>query len=148
MPDTTSTPSPHNTSPALPWLRVTAVSGFLFVALGAFGAHALREVLSTAAVETWGTASLYHAIHTLALGLVVLFLRNAPTRALRVAAWSFLSGVLLFSGSLYLLAVTGIRILGAITPLGGVAFLAGWVALFIAAPGVIPSFTASSRDFS
>ncbi len=148
MPDTTSSPSPQSTSPALPWLRVTAVSGFLFVALGAFGAHALREVLTEGAVETWRTASLYHAIHTLALGLVTLFLRNSTARPLRVAGWSFLSGVLLFSGSLYLLAVTGIRILGAITPLGGVAFLAGWVALFIAAPGVLPSFTASSRDFS
>ncbi len=109
--------------------RLAAVSGFLAVALGAFGAHGLKEVLArneTAGI--WETAVFYHFIHT-----VMLFLA-AQGKPLRTGPWfSFLAGIVIFSGSLYLLAVTNVRWLGAITPLGGVSFLVGWLWLALLA---------------
>ena len=109
-------------------IRLSAICGFLAVALGAFGAHGLKEVLArydTAAI--WETAVFYHFIHT-----VMLFLL-AQRQPLQVGAWvSFLVGIVVFSGSLYLLAVTNMRWLGAITPIGGLSFLAGWLWLAFA----------------
>jgi uncharacterized membrane protein YgdD (TMEM256/DUF423 family) len=117
------------------WVRVGAVLGFLAVALGAFGAHGLKarlETIGTAA--NYQTAVQYHMFHALAvLALGVAFGPFPTTRATNVAGWSFLLGVVVFSGSLYVLSVTGIKRLGAITPFGGVAMLAGWVALVVAA---------------
>jgi uncharacterized membrane protein YgdD (TMEM256/DUF423 family) len=113
------------------WVRAGSVLGFLAVALGAFGAHGLREKLS--AMETsasYQTAVQYHMYHALALLAVGLL---PSGRAATVAGWSFLVGVLLFSGSLYALALSGVKALGMITPLGGVAFLVGWAALAVAA---------------
>jgi uncharacterized membrane protein YgdD (TMEM256/DUF423 family) len=117
------------------WVRVGTVLGFLGVALGAFGAHALKARLetlgTTAAYQTAVQYQMYHALALLALGLLVNpFHRNPPVA---VAGWCFLIGVILFSGSLYLLAVTGIKPLGAITPFGGVAMLAGWLVFAVAA---------------
>jgi uncharacterized membrane protein YgdD (TMEM256/DUF423 family) len=107
-------------------LRLAAGSGFLVVALGAFGAHALRSALQVhQTLEIWEKAVLYHAVHTFAL----LALARQPVIA-RGTVISFVCGILLFSGSLYLLAVTNMRWLGAITPLGGVSLLIGWVWLF------------------
>jgi uncharacterized membrane protein YgdD (TMEM256/DUF423 family) len=107
--------------------RVSAVMGFLAVALGAFGAHGLKDILErngTAAI--WETAVLYHLVHGVALlGLTLV----APWR--RGPWWSFFFGVVVFSGSLYVLAITNIRWLGAVTPFGGGAFLAGWAWLAI-----------------
>jgi uncharacterized membrane protein YgdD (TMEM256/DUF423 family) len=112
-------------TPAL-CLRLAAVSGFLAVALGAFGAHSLKPVLlANQTVDIWEKAVLYHIFHTLAL----LFLASRPVVS-RWAVVSFLLGICLFSGSLYLLAATNVRWLGAITPLGGMAFLAGWGWIF------------------
>ena len=106
-------------------LRIAAVSGFLAVALGAFGAHSLKPILTQhERLGTWETAVLYHLFHT----VVLLFLAVRPTVATG-AVISFLLGICLFSGSLYLLALTNIRWLGAITPLGGIGFLLGWVLL-------------------
>jgi uncharacterized membrane protein YgdD (TMEM256/DUF423 family) len=109
--------------------RVAAVTGFLAVALGAFGAHGLKEILArneTAAI--WQTAVFYHFVHT-----VMLFLL-AQRPSLQVGPWiSFLAGIMVFSGSLYLLAVTNLRWLGAITPLGGVSLLVGWFWLVVVA---------------
>ena len=103
-------------------LRLAAVSGFLVVALGAFGAHGLKATLEThQTLAIWEKAVLYHALHT----LVLLVLAAQPSIAMG-AVVSFLCGIVLFSGSLYLLAVTNLRWLGAITPLGGVGFLLGW----------------------
>ncbi|MGE3312285.1 MAG: DUF423 domain-containing protein [Limisphaerales bacterium] len=103
-------------------VRVSAWVGFLGVALGAFGAHALKETLArNDATATWQTAVLYHLIH--ASVLLVLAFGN-PVR--RGPWFCFLTGVVLFSGSLYGLALTGMRWLGPVTPLGGVFFLAGW----------------------
>jgi uncharacterized membrane protein YgdD (TMEM256/DUF423 family) len=110
--------------------RVSAALGFLAVALGAFGAHGLKGLLTengTAAI--WEKAVFYHFIHAVMLCLVA---GRIPFS--RVAWVSFLVGIVLFSGSLYLLAVTNARWWGAVTPVGGVAFLAGWVCLIIHPP--------------
>lgn len=106
-----------------------AALGALAVIAGAFGAHGLAETLGPMRLGTWKTGAEYHLIHALALVATALTLAWRPSRAARVAAWSFLVGILIFSGSLYLLAVTDVRWLGAITPIGGVAFIVGWGAL-------------------
>jgi uncharacterized membrane protein YgdD (TMEM256/DUF423 family) len=112
------------------WLAA-GLSGFLAVALGAFGAHALRGSLSPEAQDWWRTAVLYQGLHVaplLALGLL-----PQPGRLAQAAGLAFIVGTLLFSGSLYLMSVTGLRWLGAVTPLGGLAFLAGWICLAVLA---------------
>ena len=109
--------------------RVAAVLCFLAVALGAFGAHGLKAILQAhEMVSVWEKAVLYHFLH--ALALIVLALHAIGTRA---PSFLFLAGIVLFSGSLYLLALTNVRWLGAITPLGGLCFLAGWAWLAISA---------------
>jgi uncharacterized membrane protein YgdD (TMEM256/DUF423 family) len=108
--------------------RTAAAAGFLAVALGAFGAHGLKEILAqngTAAI--WEKAAFYHFIHA-----VMLFVVAGRKPFLAGAWWSFLAGIAIFSGSLYLLAVTNATWLGAITPIGGVSFLIGWAWLFMA----------------
>ncbi len=118
------------------WVRVGAVLGFLAVAFGAFGAHGLKarlDGLGTAAnFQTAVQYHMYHALALLALGPIAMFRPGTPVS---VAGWSFLVGVMVFSGSLYLLSVTGLKWLGAVTPIGGVAMLVGWVALAVAASG-------------
>ena len=108
-------------------LRSAAVAGFLAVALGAFGAHGLEKILvDNKTVEVWQTAVLYHFIHA-----IMLFALGTRV-SLHTGAWlSFLIGIVVFSGSLYLLAVTNLKWLGAITPLGGVSFLVGWFWLIL-----------------
>jgi uncharacterized membrane protein YgdD (TMEM256/DUF423 family) len=115
-------------------LITAALAGATGVALGAFGAHALRERLDPAALATWQTAVLYHLIHACVLLGLALFAR-ATGRAVGVPFALFAAGIVLFSGSLYLLALTGARWLGPVTPLGGLAFLAGWVALALLTRG-------------
>lgn len=108
-------------------LTVGSLAMFLAVALGAFGAHALKARLSPDMSAVWQTAVQYHAWHALGLLAVGLMMLHWPERwGLGPAAWLMLAGIVLFSGSLYALALTGVRGLGAITPIGGVAFLAGW----------------------
>jgi len=106
-----------------------SVAALLAVALGAFGAHALRDRLPPDLLAVFETGVRYHFYH--ALGLLAAAYASArwPEGAAGIAGWLFLAGIVLFSGSLYLLAVTGTRWLGAITPLGGLAFIAGWAAL-------------------
>lgn len=103
-------------------LRVAAILGFLAVALGAFGAHGLKELLMrNGTTDAWEKAVFYQFIHT-----VMLFVL-AQRASIPVGPWaSFLVGILIFSGSLYVLAITNIRWLGAITPIGGISFLVGW----------------------
>lgn len=104
------------------------------VALGAFGAHALKTRIGADSIAVWQTAVNYHAWHALGLfGVGVLMTQFTQARGLRHAAWLFVAGIVLFSGSLYALALSGQRALGAITPLGGAAFIAGWLALAWAA---------------
>jgi uncharacterized membrane protein YgdD (TMEM256/DUF423 family) len=111
-------------------LRISAIVGFLAVALGAFGAHGLHAVLEkNARLATWETAVLYHLTHAVVLLII------ATLRPLRAAAfWLMLTGIAIFSGTLYVLALTNVKWLGAITPVGGVCLLAGWLALGFGKP--------------
>jgi uncharacterized membrane protein YgdD (TMEM256/DUF423 family) len=115
-------------------LSLAALLLFAAVGLGAFGAHALKARLAPDMQAIWQTAVQYHAWHALgllALGLFTMQRPEAPGASL--AAWLFVAGIVLFSGSLYALALSGVRGLGAVTPFGGVAFLAGWLAFAWAA---------------
>jgi len=113
------------------FLIIASINGFLAVSLGAFAAHGLRERLSPELMNTFQTGVQYHMYHSLALFGIGLLVINYPNATLpRISGYLFLLGIVLFSGSLYLLSVTGIRWLGAITPLGGVALLAAWGTLF------------------
>ena len=111
------------------WWTLTGIAGSLGVALGAFGAHGLKRVVSDPSLlDTWETAAKYHLIHALALGLVAAH----PSQP-RLAGALFLLGIVVFSGSLYTLVLTEQRWLGAITPIGGLALIGGWLALAFAA---------------
>ena len=110
-----------------------AVSAFLAVAAGAFGAHALRARLSPDLLAVFETGARYQMYHALGLIAVAWMLTRYPGPWPARAGWLFLAGTVLFSGSLYALALSGIRWLGAVTPLGGLAFLAGWLCLALAA---------------
>ena len=105
------------------------VFGFLGVALGAFGAHGLKGRLSPADMAIFETGVRYQMYHSLALLLVVVLLLRGGAGASPMAGWAFSVGILLFSGSLYVMVFSGARWLGAVTPLGGVAFLVGWALL-------------------
>ena len=108
------------------------ILGFLGVALGAFGAHALRSRLSAEMLAVFETGVRYHMYHTLAMLIVAAAIGHiGNARLLAAAGWSFFAGVLLFSGSLYALTLTGVAALGAVTPVGGLLFLIGWACLAI-----------------
>lgn len=120
------------------YLILAGVLGFLGVALGAFGAHGLKKRLASAPdgeqrLAWWQTGAQYHQIHALAVGLAAVVAGRAPGGT--IAGWLFLGGIVLFSGSLYLMTLTGRRALGAVTPIGGLSLLAGWAALTVAALG-------------
>jgi uncharacterized membrane protein YgdD (TMEM256/DUF423 family) len=106
-----------------------SLSAFLAVAAGAFGAHTLRARISADLLQTFETAARYQMYHALALFGVAWAATRWPGTPVRAAGWLFVAGTVLFSGSLYLLSLTGTRWLGAITPLGGLLFLAGWLCL-------------------
>lgn len=108
-----------------------SIAGFLAVALGAFGAHALRDKLPENRLAVYHTGVQYQMYHAFALVVVAILMSMGHSSALNWAGSLFTAGIVLFSGSLYTLAVTGIRKLGAITPLGGLCFLAGWIALIV-----------------
>ena len=110
---------------------VAALLGALAVAAGAFGAHALRDRLEPAAINTFETAVRYQLVHTIALIVTAQRKGQHPGRAASLAGGLFLAGILLFSGSLYALAFGAPHAVGAITPFGGLAFIAGWVALAV-----------------
>jgi len=115
-------------------LSLAALLLFAAVGLGAFGAHALKARLAPDMQAIWQTAVQYHAWHALGLLAVGLFTMQRPDApGASLAAWLFVAGIVLFSGSLYALALSGVRGLGAVTPFGGVAFLAGWLAFAWAA---------------
>jgi uncharacterized membrane protein YgdD (TMEM256/DUF423 family) len=116
------------------FLFLGSLSAFSGVALGAFGAHGLKNKVAPDMLNVWETGVLYHLIHALGLILVGILCSLMPDVPLvRNAGWSILVGTILFSGSLYILVLTGVKPLGMITPLGGVAFLVGWLLLAIAA---------------
>ena len=117
------------------FLLLAAILGGLSVGCGAFASHALREKLSERSLEIFETGARYQMYHALALLLVAVLLSRteSPPPALVATGWLFIIGIAIFSGSLYALSLTGVKSIGAITPLGGVAFIAGWGALAFAA---------------
>jgi uncharacterized membrane protein YgdD (TMEM256/DUF423 family) len=110
-------------------LVLGAINGALAVMLGAFGAHGLRQKVDEGLLQTWATASEYHFFHALALLVTGLLVREFGGSTLITAGWVLFAGMLVFSGSLYLLVLSGQRWLGAITPLGGTALIVGWALL-------------------
>lgn len=119
----------------MPSLLIAAagLSGVLAVILGAFGAHALKARLAAELLAVWQTAVQYHFYHTLALLAAALLAHHRPSVLLSASGFAFLLGLILFSGSLYWLALGGPRWLGPVTPLGGVAFMIGWALLAVTA---------------
>ena len=115
------------------WVAAGALLAGLAVAAGAFGAHGLRARLSPDMLQVFETAARYQMYHALALIAVGLMADRWPSPLLGTAGWLFLAGIVLFSGSLYGLTLSRVRLLGAITPLGGVAFIAGWACVALAA---------------
>jgi uncharacterized membrane protein YgdD (TMEM256/DUF423 family) len=115
------------------FLLLGAVAAFLAVTLGAFGAHGLRGRLSPEMMAVFQTGVQYHMAHALALVLVSAIMGRMGGWLIQTAGWAFLAGIVLFSGSLYALALSGVTTLGAITPIGGLAFLVGWACLAFAA---------------
>jgi len=120
------------------FLVLAGINGFLGVMLGAFGAHGLRSSLAQAAdgarrLEVWQTAAHYHLIHAVALAVLASLAARVQVQALPIAGYLFQAGIVLFSGSLYVVAFTGVRGFGAITPFGGLCFLAGWVSVLVSA---------------
>jgi uncharacterized membrane protein YgdD (TMEM256/DUF423 family) len=115
------------------FVMLGAASGFIAVAAGAFGAHALRSRLDPDLLAVFETAARYQMYHALALLAVAWVAARCPGPLPHWAGWLFVVGTVLFSGSLYALALSGVRWLGAVTPLGGAAFLAGWICLALAA---------------
>ncbi|MGO1766668.1 hypothetical protein CAP48_09820 [Advenella sp. S44] len=114
-------------------IRGAAISGFVGVAAGAFGAHGLKNHVDPALLPIWHTAVLYQLIHTLALLMLVGVAAHVNQQALRWSGRLFAAGIVIFSGSLYVLVLSNVKWLGAITPIGGVCFLAGWLCLALAA---------------
>lgn len=119
------------------FLKISFLLGAFTVALGAFGAHALRELLDERSLQTYNTAVLYQFIHLLALALTGMLIKQNYTAWYKRAGYLFISGIILFSGSLFALtflkaaANENMNWLGAITPLGGISFIAGWLSLFL-----------------
>lgn len=119
------------------WVAIGSVLGAVAVAAGAFGAHGLRELVTPERVATFDTAARYHLAHSVLLVLVGMLAGTAPHRLLTVSASLVIAGIALFSGSLYLLVLTDTPWLGAVAPLGGTAFIAGW--------GVLAAWAISRR---
>lgn len=114
-------------------MTLGAVLGFLAVAAGAFGTHALEDRISADDLDTFQTAARYHMYHAIALCIVALASARLTSSLLMAAGWLFLAGTLIFSGSVYGLALGAPRILGAVAPIGGASLLAGWACLGLAA---------------
>lgn len=120
------------------FMALSGASGFLAVALGAFGAHGLKARLSSlpdfeARMDWWQLAAHYHLMHALALAAAGYLAQRGTGTPAVLAGWGFVAGVTLFSGSLYVMTITGIRVLGAVTPFGGLLLLSGWACLLWAA---------------
>ena len=114
------------------WFITGCLIAGLGVAAGAFGAHALKQRLSAELLQVFETGVRYQMYHAFGLLVVALAMNRWPSNTIQIAGWLFLAGIVLFSGSLYALCLSGIRALGAITPIGGLCFLAGWVFLAFA----------------
>jgi len=111
------------------WAKLGSIFMFLAVALGAFGAHALKNKLSTEMLAIFETGVRYQVYHSLALLFVSWIAQTYPQTRVAPAGWAFTLGIVIFSGSLYVLTLSGVRAWGAVTPIGGLAFLIGWIVL-------------------
>ena len=111
------------------YLMIGSISGCMVIIIGAFGAHAFNELLDDYGKSIYNKAVLYHMFHSIALLILGLLNKIQPEISLFIVGLSFLFGIILFSGSLYILAITGIKPLGMITPIGGILFIIGWVLL-------------------
>jgi len=111
------------------FIGLGALSAFISVAAGAFGAHALKQVLDTDMLAVYHTAVDYQFFHSLGLIVIGILHKTSPRHCHPLAAWTMLAGIIIFSGSLYILSTTGIKWLGMITPIGGIFFLAAWLIL-------------------
>ncbi|MCH7412552.1 DUF423 domain-containing protein [Belliella sp. R4-6] len=120
------------------YIQLAAIFGALAVGIGAFGAHGLEEILTkNGRIDTFETGVKYHFYHSIAMAIVGILIINFPkAKYFSSAAFLFLIGIVIFSGSLYFLSLTGITWLGAVTPLGGVAFILGWIFLFLGARSI------------
>jgi uncharacterized membrane protein YgdD (TMEM256/DUF423 family) len=125
--------SVYNLATMRKWLFIAGITGALAVVLAAFGQHALAGRLAPHLLSAFSTGAQYQLIHALAMGLAALAARGVAAARAKLAALLFLVGILLFSGSLYALALTGISGLGVVTPIGGLALIAGWIVLALAA---------------
>jgi len=115
------------------WFGIAAIFCGLSVAIGAFGAHAMKEILDDSGMQTWNTSVKYMMFHSTALLITSFAIHfNSKEKLFRYASIAFVVGIVLFSGSLFLLAITGIRPLGAVTPVGGIFQIVGWICLAIA----------------
>lgn len=114
------------------WVIIGAINGFLAVALGAFGAHLLEGNISDHYIGVWETGVQYQMLHAGGLLAIGVLLHIVPVKQLQIAGWLMLGGIVVFSGSLYTLALSGIGIFGAITPIGGFLFLGAWVMVILA----------------
>jgi len=114
-----------------PFIATGAILAFLAVAFGAFGAHGLKQVLNQEMLVIFHTAVTYQTWHALGLILIGILFQLKPSSLLIKAGWAMLAGIILFSGSLYVLSLSGIKILGMITPMGGIAFLIAWALIAI-----------------
>lgn len=124
------------------FLIIGSLNMALAIALGAFGAHGLEGRLSERMMQNWQTGAHYHLIHGLGIliiGLILAVFKSQPTTLLSVAGWLLFVGIIFFSGSLYVMALTGITKLGMITPLGGISFIVGWILVTLFASKHIPS---------
>lgn len=116
------------------FLIIGAINAMLAVALGAFGAHGLEGKISEKYLEVWKTGVQYQMFHAMGLFVIAFLLSKFPQSSLLTASgWIMFAGIVLFSGSLYVLSTSGIKVLGAITPLGGVAFIVAWILIIVAA---------------
>ena len=112
-------------------LTVATISGLLAVILGAFGAHVLKAIISPEMLEVYKTGVQYQFYHTFALFTVAILMNFNQSKALKWSAYLFMTGIVLFSGSLYVLAISGVQAFGMITPFGGITWIAAWILLFV-----------------
>ena len=113
------------------FITAGAISGALAVLLGAFGAHLLKQVISPEMIEVYKTGIQYQFYHTFALPIAGILMKFNPTQTLKWSGYLFIAGIIIFSGFLYLLAITGIKTLGMIVPIGVLMFVAGWICLLV-----------------
>ncbi|PJZ70968.1 hypothetical protein CH373_00035 [Leptospira perolatii] len=114
-------------------LFLAGIFGFLGVAIGAFGAHGLKSVISPELMSVFETGTKYHLLHAIVMFVIAISDKYRESFWIRLGFWLISTGIIFFSGSLYILSITGVKILGAITPIGGLCFLAGWISISVVA---------------